>query len=864
MATRKPGKRATESKPAKGSRRAKATTSARTTRSRTTATDSTAKKRKTLPEYEARRDFARTPEPAPGAITPGAEPTFVVHKHDASRLHYDLRLEIAGALASWAVPKGPSYDPTVKRLAVQTEDHPLEYGSFEGRIPDGEYGAGDSLLWDRGTWETIPPGEAEKQRKKGHIHFELHGEKLEGSWHLVRSHGRSTTSPEEGPKSQWLLFKAKDELADPAYDVITERPESVVSGRAVTRGPERKAALSVRRPPPEQLLAPLFPPMLAQLAEAPPRPDGDWSYELKYDGFRALCAVSNGRMAMLSRNALDLAGRFPHIARALERLVVGSAVLDGEIAVLDPHGAPRFELLQKGHDADAILFAFDLLHLDGDDLRKRPLEERRDLLASVLANPPHSLSVARVLDEKGRSAVDEASALGWEGVIAKKVGSRWDNGRSPCWKKIKVLTAQEVAVVGFTRTTTGADAIGSLLLAVHDEQGFRFAGKVGTGFTSRQRAELFRLLAPDQIKKPAVRDAPRVKAYHWTTPRHVAQVRFTEWTADGRLRHPSFLGLRDDKKPEECVREEPANAAAAATRAEAPPPRTTVEVKLTNPDRLYWPRDGLTKSDLAAYYEAVSEPLLRALADRPLALEHWPKGIDEPSWYQQNIGNEAEPWMRLVQTPTRTSKRDVRHLIADRPETLRWLAQMSVLTIHMWSSRAQSLTQPDWVIFDLDPADGRGFDQTIEPALALRTLLEALSIPSVPKTSGKRGLHVLVPLKAGHTHEDAVAFALEIGAAVAKVLPGVTLERARAKRNGRLYLDCLQNGYGKTVVAPYTPRGIDGASVSAPLRWSEIGPGLDPREFTIRTMPERLAKEGDLFRPVLEQGIRLPRFGSST
>lgn len=804
---------------------------------------------RTLPAYEAKRDFRVTPEPAPGAAAPANQPRFVVHKHDATRLHYDLRLEIGGALASWSVPRGPSFDPATRRLAIRTEDHPLEYADFEGRIPEGEYGAGDSLLWDRGTWQTIPPGEAEAQLRKGHLDIELHGEKLRGAWHLVR-----TGSADGGDKEQWLLFKAKDEAADPAYDVVVERPESVVSGRRVTRGPERKTTLAVRRPPPETLLEGVFPPMLAQPAEKVPTPDRHWTHELKYDGFRALCALANGRVAIWSRNRLDLAGRFPHIARALAQIVVGDAVIDGEIAVLDADGAPRFELLQQGHDDRAILFAFDLLRLDGEDLRSRPLEERRDLLVSLLSNVPACLRLTEVLDREGPAALQEAADRGFEGIISKRRGSRYENRRSPNWKKVKVQATQEAAVVGFTRTSTGGDAVGSLLLAVHDGEGFVYAGKVGTGFTARQRAQLYRALAPREVRSPTARGAPRSRAYHWVEPALVAQVRFTEWTDDGRLRHPVFLGLRDDKRPEACVREAlPPRERARKAKAPAP------EVELTNPDKLLWPRDGITKRDLAAYFEQMAEPLLRALADRPLALEHWPKGIDEPSWFHQNIGDEARDWMTLVETPTRSERGKVRHLVADSPAALRWLAQFNVLTLHMWSSRAPHLSQPDWVVFDLDPAEGEGIAQAVEVARAIHTLLEALSLPSVPKTSGKRGLHVLVPLAAGHTHEDALSFALAVGRAVAQVLPSVTLERSKAERRRRLYLDCLQNGFGKTIVAPYSPRGVDGAPVSAPLRWSEVDDALDPLRFTVRTMPARLAEVGDLFRPALEQGVRLPR-----
>ncbi|MGH7263813.1 MAG: non-homologous end-joining DNA ligase, partial [Candidatus Rokuibacteriota bacterium] len=357
---------------------------------------------------------------------------------------------------------------------------------------------------------------------------------------------------------------------------------------------------------------------------------------------------------------------------------------------------------------------------------------------------------------------------------------------------------------------------------------------------------------------PRVADAPRMRDATWVEPRLVGQVAFTEWTADGKLRHPSFLGLRPDKSPMECVREVPAAPAEVSERRPAASASTGVTVALTHPERVLYPRDRLTKQDLADYYAAVAGPVLAALADRPLALEHWNDGIDAPSWFQQNIGREAAPWMRLVETPTRTRRRQVRHLVADRPETLRWLAQHSVLTLHMWSSRAGSLEHADWVVFDLDPAEGRGIEQAVEAALVLRGLFEKLGLPSVPKTSGKRGLHVFVPLAPGQTHEEAAAFAAHVSAAVARALPGATVQRALAQRRGRLYLDAGQNSYGKTVVAPYSPRAVGGAPVSAPLRWSEVTRQLDPRRYTLRTMPRRLETVGDLFAPALRDGVRLP------
>ena len=802
-----------------------------------------APRRRNLSEYQRKRDFAVTNEPAPGAEKPHEQPTFVVHKHDATRLHYDVRLEMDGALASWSVPKGPSYDPGIKRLAIQTEDHPLEYGSFEGRIPDGEYGAGDSLIWDNGACDSVPPGQLSQQRKKGHIVVSFDGKKLRGQWHLVRTHGGAPG------KAQWLMFKAKDGAENPSYDVVAERPESVVSGRVVTRGPERSGKLRAPRAAPDAILAGYMPPMLATLVdEAPP---GEWLAEVKYDGYRALSALSNGRLAMWTRNGLDLSARFPQVARALQQVVVGDAVIDGEVCVLDAEGVPRFELIQQGRDEDAVLFAFDLLRLDGEDLRKRPLQERRDLLNSLLSNAPPQLRLSEEVPGDIGAALEKMRERGLEGLILKAPGSVYEKGRSRAWLKLKAQASQELAIIGWTPGKGNASgSLGALLLAVADGKGgWEFAGKVGTGFSSKLRKELLSKLSKDEIDKAPARDAPRLRDARWVEPRLVAEVRFTEWTADGKLRHPAFQGLRVDKKPEECVREKPAQA-----------PSRKPQVALSNPQRLLYPKDKITKADVAAYYEAVAPALLGALRDRPLALIHWNQGIEKPKWFQQDVGSMAEEWMTIAETPARTKSGSVKHLVADSPDALRWLAQNSVLEIHAWHSRAQSLTQPDWVVFDLDPAEGQGIEQAIEVAQILQGMFDRLGLPSVPKTTGKRGLHIYVPLTKGHTFDDAQEFALRVGETVAKQLKTVTLERSISQRKGRLYFDCMQNAYAKTVVAPYSLRGVRGAPVSAPLKWSEVKPGLDPSRFNLRTMPARLREAGDLFEPALTQGIRLPRF----
>lgn len=598
-----------------------------------------------------------------------------------------------------------------------------------------------------------------------------------------------------------------------------------------------------------KLLRKVLPPMLATLAEAPPGDAKQWWYELKYDGFRAIVAISGDDVEMISRNEIDLSSRFPHTFAALKKVKANEIVLDGEVVVLDEKGAPRFELLQQGGRERMIVF--DILWLDGEDLRRRPYEERRRILKKLKL--PKGIEIAQVLEMSGDEALRHASEGGWEGIIAKRRGSLYENRRSKEWLKIKAIQQQELVIVGWQPSTASDRDIGSLHLGFFDDKGqLRYAGKVGTGFSAKLRSTLRAELAKDEVPKAMVLDAPRVRTAHWVKPRLVAQVSFSEWTSDNRLRHPSFLGLREDKSatPKDVVRETPQKAPVVAK----------TRVTLTNPDRLLYPRDKITKADLAAYYEAVSEPMLRALADRPLTLEHWNQGIDHPSWFHQNLGKEAADWLTSIETPTRTTKRGtVKHLVVDSVDALRWLAQMSVLTTHMWSSRGTALEKPDWILFDLDPAKGKGIEQAIEAAIVMRGLLENLELPSVPKTSGKRGIHVLVPLQPRYTHEEAAEFACSIAAAIAESVPGITVERSLAKRRGRLYLDCVQNGYGKTVVAPYSPRAIDGAPVSAPLQWSEITKKLDPLKFTIRTMPDRLAKLGDLFGAVLEGGVKLPR-----
>jgi bifunctional non-homologous end joining protein LigD len=837
------------------------------------------KTQRSLKTYRAKRDFRKTPEPSPDVPLErhGDRPIFVVHKHDATRLHYDLRLEIDGALASWAIPKGPSYDPKQKRLAVQTEDHPMSYAEFEGRIPDEEYGGGDSLLWDRGTFETVPPGKGHEQREKGHLVVELHGEKLKGRWHIIRTRT-------QGSKSQWLCFKALDGTEDPSYDVTAERPESVKSGRSETRGPVRKSALvALRHPPARELIERVWPPMLAKLSTPEEAHDDSHVYEVKYDGFRAVAALSGGRLTLWSRNGNDLSERFPSVAQALRQLRVPEAVLDGEIVAMDAKGRSSFQLLQNQSGGELRFVAFDLLWLDGHDLRSQPLEQRRELLESVMALATPPLQIAEQLKMPQERALAEAKKRGWEGLIAKRKGSTYVGSRSSSWLKLKVVAGQEVVILGYLpiKNDQGGKEIGALLVGVNGPDGYHDVGKVGTGFNTQVRRELRALLDKVRVTKPVAVDAKYRAGAVWVKPRYVAQVHFTEWTDDGRLRHPVFQGLRTDKKPEEVVRERPAKAgpakaparkraaakrpatrttgtrraptalAARSTRVSAAkePPETEGRAKLTSAERVLYPKDGFTKADVFAYYREVAPLLVPVLADRPISVQQWPAGIHAPGFFKHDLSGKPD-WLPTLRV--RHLDRTIDHVNVKSEDALLWLANQSALTLHMWSSRAPRLEQPEWVLFDLDPGKGT-WEELIQVATRVHKKLDALGLESFPKTSGKRGLHVFVPLGPGHTHEQATQWAYQLANQVALELRDIaTTERAINKRHGRLYVDAGQNGRGKTVVAPYSLRAVDGAHFSAPLKWSEVTRKLDPSRFNLKTVRKRLDAVGDLFAPLFK------------
>jgi len=808
--------------------------------------------------YEEKRDFSVTPEPRPDpAISPsaGSMLRFVVQKHDARRLHYDLRLEVDGAMMSWAVPKGPSYDPNTKRFAVETEDHPLAYNEFEGRIPEGEYGAGDVLVWDSGTYETIPPGVERAMRDKGHFHIRLLGDKLVGEWHLVRIKGRD----EDAKARPWLFFKAADRFADPTRDIVEERPESVRSGHVATRGPlsaagpasSRAAGVDARG-----LLTRIGEPMLASTGAL--EDAASYLFEIKYDGYRLLAAKAGAEVRLFSRADHDWSDRFGGIVEAVGALAAHDVVLDGEACAIEPDGRPSFHALQRwvgGERGRAVLhfFAFDLLFLDGRDLRALPIEERRRLLSSLLATPPTvgaPIAVSQTLPvPPGADVATLLAAIrkaNLEGLVAKRRGSPYQNGRSNLWIKIKALRRQEFAVVGYTPLSgTKRSVVGALILALHDGERFQYAGKVGSGFDDRTRSKLAKELDVHlRDTRTVIPDEP-IKDARWVEPTRVVEVSFQEGSPEGKPRFPTFVGMREDKRPEQCVKEAVLEVEEAAPESV---PRSVPGVRVTNPDKVLFPRDGITKAEVIEHYARVAPVILPYLKDRPLTLQRWPDGIDDKAWYQQHPPKTGTPdWLRVID---RDGKR---HLIADSLEALRWLGNLAALTLHGWSSRVPTLHLPDWLTLDLDPGDGPWSD-VIEVALALRMLLEQLELPSIPKTSGKRGLHVFIPVAPGVTYDDTARLANHLASALARVLPNIaTTELPKEKRRGRLYVDALQNAEGRTLVAPYTLRALDGAPVSAPLRWSEVTPKLDPNAFQLRTFQARLDAHGDLFAPALER-----------
>jgi bifunctional non-homologous end joining protein LigD len=806
-----------------------------------------------LDKYRSMRKAGATPEPfgPEGDGTQAGTRLFVVQKHAATRMHYDFRLEWNGVLVSWAVPKGPSFDPKEKRYAVQTEDHPIAYADFEGVIPDGNYGAGEVIVWDRGRW--TPLEDFDEGMKKGKLLFELHGFKLRGVWTLVRL--------KDTPKD-WLLIKHKDTFAGDAEPADT----SILSGLTVEDLRDRGARATAWRRELERIGAVERPVRASEvelmLAEHGDRPfsRAGWLFEIKYDGFRLLAGREDGKAHLYYRRGAESTALFPDVAQAVAALPVDSIVLDGEVVVHDEHNRPSFQRLQKrtqltrasdiaraAVEHPAVLYVFDLLALDGWDLRALPLVERKRLLKDVLpqAGP---LRYADHIETRGEDMYAAAAELGLEGVVGKRADAPYRGGRSSDWVKLRRERSADFAIVGYTEPKRGRVGIGALHLAVLDGKTWRYAGRVGTGLTDRQLRDTRVLLDAKRRARPIFEGrGPLEKSGHtWCEPTLVCEVGYREWTEEALLRLPVFLRFRDDKRPEDCQApsvHEPALTTAAREEPSVPrvEPATRV-VPFSNLDKIFWPDEKYTKGDLIAYYRAISLWLLRYLRDRPVVLTRYPDGIRGKSFFQKDAPGFVPEWLRTERMWSEQTQREIDHFVCDTEEALLYLVNLGTIPLHVWGSRAATLERPDWCILDLDPK-GAPFAHVVELALAVRDLCDEIGLPSYPKTSGSTGLHVLVPLGRMFTFDQCTMLGGLLARVLVQRLPEIaTVERVIGKRGGRVYLDYLQNGHGKLLVAPFSVRPVEGARVSTPLDWSEVGKKLDPAKFTIRSVPRRMAR----------------------
>lgn len=805
-----------------------------------------------LAPYRAKRSLDRTPEPGGGRPHPGGS-RYVFHKHAARNLHWDLRLELDGVLLSWAVPKGPSYDTAEKRLAVHVEDHPVEYGDFEGRIPEGNYGAGAVIIWDAGTW--VPIGDPAEGLASGKLLFELRGHKLRGLWTLVKI--RKT-------EREWLLIKERDELAASADSPRVVPEQSVMSGLLVE---ELKAGFDPVPPvlgrleelgaPPLTPGAPPPRPMLAERAEKPFTRDG-WVFEPKLDGYRILALREGSVTRLLTRNGRDATAAFPEVARAVDALPYPDLVLDGEVVALDEAGRPSFQHLQRRaqylrpHDAarsNAVspvrYYVFDLLTLADRDLRPLPLLSRKEILRRVLP-PVGPLVGVDHFDREGERVFREVERLGLEGLVAKRADAPYREGRSPAWLKIRKERTGDFVVVGYTEPKGSRPGFGGLHLATHEGEGgaLVYCGSVGSGFADEDltaiRANLDTLR---QETTPCREPLPDGVKGTWIRPLLVCEVRYVEWTDQGLLRQPVFLRWRDDKGPEECIRHLPEPGSEEPPIPE-PAPSVPHEVHLSNLDKIFWPDEGYAKRDLIEYYEAIAPWMLVYLRDRPVVLTRYPDGITGPSFFQKDAPEYAPDWLRRETMWSEHAEREIRYFIADDVPSLRYIANMAAIPLHIWASRVGHLEHPDWCVLDLDPKEAP-FSSVVAVARAVRELCEEVGLPSFVKTTGSTGLHVLLPLGRALTHEQS----RNLGELLARVVVGTcpdlaTVARVIDRREGKVYVDYLQNGHGKLMVSPFSVRPVPGAMVSMPLRWEEVGPDLDLRDHTIRNAVTRMERMG--------------------
>jgi bifunctional non-homologous end joining protein LigD len=762
-----------------------------------------------LRDYERKRDPAQTPEPFTSRRRQTKAPVFVVQRHDARRLHYDFRLERNGALASWAVPKGVPLEPGQRVLAVHVEDHPLDYATFEGEIPKGNYGAGTVEIWDSGTYELV------EEKRDGGLTVHLHGSRLEGTWTLV-------PAALDGDPKNWLLLRKRDEAGP----------------RGAVRNDYR--------------------PMLATLTEELPHGD-EWLFEVKWDGYRALGYVREGEAKLVSRNGNDLTGRFPDVAKALARAVRSpECVVDGEVCALDEQGRPSFSAMQQGKPGTAIVYeVFDVLEIDGAPVLDLPLTERRARLEQLFDAKSATVQLSGFFDD-GDSLLQAATEQGLEGVMAKRATSPYvEGGRTRHWLKIKTHGRQEFVICGWTKGQgRRAGSFGALVLGAYRDGELQWVGNCGTGFTERDIDELLAKLEPlraDSSPFPVVPKMPKIRRGDvvWAEPALVCEVEFAEWTHDGHLRAPSFQGLRDDKAPAEVRREEPVELRAG-------------RVKLSNLDKVFFAAEGITKGDLIEYYRAVAPVLLPHLRDRPFTMRRYPDGAFGKAFFQKDAPKHMPDWIATFRAHVSTRESPSRKKWIEAPvvndeDALLWMVNMGCIDMNTWYSRVDKPDRPDFVLFDLDPSPDVGFRETVQVALIVKAALDVLGLESFPKTSSADGMHVLVPIERRYTYDDTREFSEIVASAIARTHRGLaTTEWVKSKRRGVL-IDSNQNGEGKTIASVYSVRPRVGAPVSTPLRWDEVNETLDPSAFTMDVVFERVRAHGDLFAGVLTTRQRLDR-----
>lgn len=798
-----------------------------------------------LQPYRAKRDFRATSEPA-GSISKSRSRStggqFVVHKHAARRLHYDLRLEHDGVLWSWAVTRGPSLDPDDKRLAVHVEDHPLDYGSFEGTIPKGEYGAGAVIVWDRGRW--VPEGDPARGMSKGHLAFTLEGERLRGAWHLVR------LKPRKGEKrDNWLLIKVRDDEAS-TRDILAEEPASVATGRTVE---EVAAGVKVKKSdskgaqpkPPGKVNRPGFvPPCLASLGNRPPQGEG-WVHEVKFDGYRVQAILSGGQVRLLTRTGLDWTAKFgADLARAFEGLPCDSAVIDGEIVVLNQAGISSFADLQaalsEGARDDMVFYAFDLLHLDGRDVAGEPLLARKEFLADLLdGQPPGPLRFSEHFEDPGNVMLDHACRMGLEGVISKRFDAPYRSGRRGDWIKSKCTHSQEFVILGYAPSNVARNRIGSLVVGYFDHDVLRHAGRVGTGYRGSVAIELKRRLDPLRRARPPVTvKGAQARGVIWVEPSLVAEVEFRSWTGDGLLRQAAFKGLREDKPAGEIVREDALkvqpqkrSGAKRAKPASRPVPVATTTLTLSNPDKVLWPDIGLTKQGLLGHYQEVWPRMQPLVIRRPLSLVRAPDGIEGQTFFQKNASPGMAKAIRILKVGSREAL-----LFIEDFDGVAALVQLGVVEIHVWGATVDDVERPDQVIFDLDPGPGLGLDAVRDAALEVRDRLKDIGLDSFAKLSGGKGYHVTVPLDPDAGWTEVKDFAHGFAKAMAATEPArYTAALAKKARHGKIFIDYLRNGRGATAVAPYSTRARERAPVAMPVTWLEVEGGMEPNAIRAGT-----------------------------